>query len=387
MTNSDIQFRTDEHIAQTRQFYDRERGQSVRSMGQTISQFPGQIQQAQANKQQMELRSLQAEMQRAKMTSDLRVQETIIQSQDHQNQLALMRQFDDVDISRMGVEAVRMDLESKRMALDESKKQVGNSQKSFTTDYLMKGAQTWGLAGTAQMSGKIPQMMDDGTIQLRDAKDQAELDQFIKDNPNQSSEGIAQARLELDTNRAKSSDNIALSKIARDAGRDASDERRHQEKMGVDREKLKLDQGNLAAAVMGNIAYGFPKMGQQGIDAVLGIAGIKNPIPGSIDAKPVEKATVAAEPPRTIQAAKEAFAARFAGNQSMNELQRRGLAGKFVDNFAQIRQEWDGGASGTRGKKRTDQEFTDFIATILNTPGHPFNKKLTEALISLPDKE
>jgi len=131
MSGFDNQFRTDQHNAQNRQFYDAQRYQSDRTTAGIIGGIPGRMQQAQMNQQAMELDQLNAALTEKQVESDLRMQEAAMEQQFHRNKLNDILMVDQVESSRLGVREQELALEERGLALEASSLEVQKRREAF----------------------------------------------------------------------------------------------------------------------------------------------------------------------------------------------------------------------------------------------------------------
>lgn len=121
MSGFDNLMRTDEHNARNRQFYDQQRYQSDRATAQTISNIPGQMQQAQMNQQAMEQQQLQSALMEKQVDADMRMQEVVMEQQLHRNKMATAMELDQMSLSRLNVESTKISIAQQQLALEEQR--------------------------------------------------------------------------------------------------------------------------------------------------------------------------------------------------------------------------------------------------------------------------
>ena len=180
MSGFDHQFRTDQFNAQNRQFYDQQRMASGREMNQTIGQLPGMMQQAQSNKQIMELRGVEAEMQKVRLDSDMRAQEVATEAQFQKNKMIEMQMIDQLDMSRIGVESAQLGLEQQKMQLEDAKRVQKNAGATQAHKHRMELLKALGGPAFARATGQIFTVNPDGSMSFRDPQTPEELEAFAK---------------------------------------------------------------------------------------------------------------------------------------------------------------------------------------------------------------
>lgn len=122
MSVSDVQFRTDQHNAQQRQFYDAQRYHAQQGMGQSIERGGQNLAANHQFNQQMQLQRAQFEMNAKMADAGLRLQAAEMEQQMHRNKLNTMLAINQVDQAKAQTSILEQQAKAARMANDRAER-------------------------------------------------------------------------------------------------------------------------------------------------------------------------------------------------------------------------------------------------------------------------
>lgn len=353
--------RTDEHIAQNRQFYDSQRYQSDRATAGIVGNYAANAQQSQMNQQAMEQQQLQGALMEKQVESDMRMQEATMEQQFHRNKMDQILMMDQVAMSHENRRGAKLQNDHAEFAFKEKVRAASTESETSTSQTLGGLIERQGFAPTARIfksQGKIP-VLSDGKWSLRKGTPE-EIEKAIKDNAGQTRE----ARL-----------------AAQDAATQA-----HREK------QFKLSMAGLKKDLYEPDSYGDRKFTDEQAGAIIQEAG-GQPLPRpSSEPRRGPKATppVNGETPQqgTLPAndnARRSFIGEqitttsIDGRTTMEDSTKQFYINAIDEALPKLRelqrQVW---APGRQGK--SDEELVRFVAKILSNSGHPRHQSMLRIL-------